>query len=111
MVKKSYQYWGVYETGVTATPKGSKKIVEEMAGMLSKPEGTGRKVCIQKGQRGFGTLGEATGVCYINGVRQKERKPRAPRPRKPKPIVVPAPAPTLAAPELPIADKPPKPTE
>jgi hypothetical protein len=118
MAKKSYQYWGIYESGVNATPKGSKKIIEEMAGMLSKPEGTGRKVCIQKGQRGFGALGEATGVCYINGVRQKTRKPRQ---RKPKPIVAapapaplpavapaPAPAPTLAAPELPAPTEPKK---
>ncbi|MGD9378261.1 MAG: hypothetical protein PVG95_09315 [Methyloceanibacter sp.] len=110
MPKKSYQYWGVYETGVAATPRGPKKIVEEMAGMLSKPDNTGRQVCIKKGERGFGTLGEATGVCYINGVRQLSRKPRAPRPRKPKPLAAPisAPAPTLAAPELPPEPKKPE---
>jgi len=105
--RKSYQYWGIYETGINATPRGSKKIVEEMAGMLSKPDNTGRKVCIQKGPRGFGALGEATGVCYINGVRQVTRKPRPPRPRKPKPIAAPAPAATLAAPELPAPPAPP----
>lgn len=73
---KSFQYWGVYETGVPATPKGSKKIVEQMAGMLSKPaEGQGRKVCISKVERGG--LGEInTGVCYVDGVRHKARVPK-----------------------------------
>ena len=73
------QYWGVYETGVAATPKGPKKFVEEMAGMLSKPDGTGRKVCLQRGPKDA-ALGEAAGICYVGGVRQKTRRPR---PKKP----------------------------
>lgn len=73
--RKSYKYWGVYpESGIDATPRGSKQYVEESASMISNPTaGAGRTVCIMKAPKGAG-LGEATGVCYVNGVRQVTRK-------------------------------------
>lgn len=73
--RKNYQYWGVYqESNIDATPRGAKQYVEQSAAMISDPtKGAGRTVCIMKAPKG-NTLGEATGVCYVNGVRQVTRK-------------------------------------
>jgi hypothetical protein len=72
--RKSYQYWGVFQDGGDATPRGAKQYVEQSAAMISNPtQGTGRTVCIKKAEKGS-VLGEETGVCYINGVRQKRKK-------------------------------------
>lgn len=72
--RKAYQYWGVYQDGVDATPRGAKKFVEQSAAMLSNPtQGTGRTVCIRKAPKGS-ALGEETGVCYVNGVRTRKPK-------------------------------------
>jgi len=87
--KPQWKYFAVYaDTGVKATPEGSKKTIEGFASFLSKEQG--RNVCLKRYQVGAapvtptapggGLAGAAapgapadTKVCYISGVRSKKR--------------------------------------